>query len=110
MESLVQAKGINGQVELYEHFLLITRKGLMSFIGHGFDGGKFILLKAITAIQYKAPGKATSGFIQFAFQGCVESKKGLFDATTDENTVIFGHDQQEAFQMLLNRVIEKTAN
>ena len=109
MEPILKAQGTNGQIALYEHFIVITRKGVLSFMTHGFDGGKFIFLKAITGLQYKAAGKVTSGFLQIVFQGSTENKNGLFSATTDENTIVFGENQSEAFKQLLDRLLQTAA-
>lgn len=105
MEPILTAQGINGQIALYEHFVVITRKGVLSFMTHGFDGGKFIFLKAITGLQYKAAGKLTSGFLQIVFQGSGENKNGLFSATSDENTIVFGHDHNDTFKRLLEQLL-----
>jgi hypothetical protein len=67
-----------GRLPCMSILCVITRKGTLSFMTHGFDGGKFIFLKAITGLQYKASGKLTSGFLQIMFQGSAENKNGLF--------------------------------
>ena len=106
MEPILTAQGTNGQIALYEHFLVITRKGVLSFMTHGFDGGKFIFLKAITGLQYKASGKLTSGFLQIIFQGSAENKNGLFSATTDENTIVFADNHNHEFKNLLEHLLK----
>jgi len=100
-------KGSNGQIELYEHFLLITRKGLTGFLTHGFDGAKIIFLKALTGIQFKSAGKATKGYIQFVFQGSQESKGGLKAAVSDENTVLFTEKEATLFTQLLDILLKE---
>lgn len=45
-------------------------------------------MKSITSIQLKKPGM-TNGYIQFGVLGGLESKWGVFNATQDENTVMF---------------------
>jgi hypothetical protein len=64
----MSVEGVNGQIELHDRFLIITRRGIKSFLTHGLDGAKFIFLKAITGIQFKTAGHLTSGYIQFVFQ------------------------------------------
>lgn len=103
----MEVKGINGQLTIYENRIEITRKGFLSFVSHGFDGTKAIFLSKITAIQYKEAGAVTNGFIQFVFSGSDESKKGLFDATKDENTIMFNKEQQIEFEKIKNSLFEK---
>lgn len=69
--------------------ITISRKGFMSFSSHGLKGDKTIYIRNISGIQLKKPG-LTSGYIQFTLSGGSESKGGIFAATEDENTVMFG--------------------
>lgn len=68
--------------------ITITRKGALNFMNQGIKGVKTIPLKSITSIQLKKPGM-TNGYIQFGVLGGLESKSGVFNATQDENTVMF---------------------
>lgn len=102
----MEAKGINGQLELTPDVLRIRRKGIMSFLTQGAKGDKEILISQITSVQFKTANMITNGYIQFAFSGGKESKGGVFDATRDENTVMFNRGQQASFEALrdeLNR-------
>lgn len=108
MEPIVSAKGHTGQIDLYENRIEIRRKGFMSFALHGFDGVKIIFLKSLTGIQFKEVGKMTAGYLQFIFSGSIESSKGIFDATKDENTVMFNSkEQQENFEKIKNYICER---
>jgi hypothetical protein len=49
----------------------------------------------------------TAGFIQFTFSGGDESKKGLFDATKDENTVMFQSKDQADFEKIRDYIFSK---
>lgn len=75
-------------ITLTDDNLSIKRKGFMNLSAHGLKGEKSIFLKNITSIQLKKPGMMT-GYIQFSYPGSDENKGGVFDATTDENTVVF---------------------
>jgi hypothetical protein len=88
-------KGVGGSLELLEDRLIIRRTMLLGTLLHGLKGEKTIPYSAIAAVQYKRPG-ITSGYIQFTLGGGNESKKGLWDATKDENTLMFRDD--DAFQ------------
>ena len=107
VDLILSVKGHTGQIELYENRVDIKRKGFMAFALHGFDGTKSIFLKSITSIQFKEAGIMTSGFIQFTFSGGDEAKKGLFDATKDENTVVFTKEQQAGFEKVRDYIFSK---
>jgi len=97
LNPICQAKGINGQIELYINKVRILRKGVFAFISQGLKGDKEILISSISSIQFKKAGAWTNGYIQFAFMGGTEAKGGLFQATQDENTVMFNTKQQHDF-------------
>jgi hypothetical protein len=94
----MEAKGINGQLELTPDVVRIRRKGMMSLLTQGAKGDKDILISQITSVQFKPANMLTNGYIQVAFSGGKESKGGLMDAVKDENTVMFKRGQQQAFE------------
>ncbi|MGV0921851.1 NINE protein [Empedobacter falsenii] len=96
MEQLT-IKGVGGQITLTSKRVIIKRQGLLAKSGHGYKGNKEIPMKNITAIQFKSPGSLTNGYIQFSILGGLESKGGIFDATTDENSVMFTKAQESNF-------------
>src|SRR5437899_2879766 len=103
-EVLFEAKGVNGQIELLSDKIRIKRKGLLSLMTQGLKGDKEILLAQVSSIQFKKAGGFTNGYIQFAFVGGQEAKGGIFQATADENTVMFNTGQQKVFDELKGRV------
>jgi Domain of unknown function (DUF4429)/Short C-terminal domain len=105
----MEAKGINGQMELAADVVRIKRKGMMSLLTQGARGEKEILISKITSIQFKPASMITNGFIQLAFSGGKESKGGLLDATKDENTVMFNRGQQAAFEALRDELNRRMA-
>ena len=107
MGFILSAKGHTGQIDLYENRIDIKRKGFLSFALHGFDGTKTIFLKSLTGLQFKEAGVGTAGFIQFMFSGGEESKKGLFNATKDENTVMFLKEHQADFEKIRDYIFSK---
>ncbi len=106
-EAIITAIGIGGQMTLYPNRVEIKRKGAIGFISHGMDGTKIIFLKSITGLQYKECGKVTNGYLQIIFQGSQESKNGIFDATKDENTVMFAKAEEEKFAQIRDYIISK---
>ncbi len=91
-----QAKGVNGQLTVRPDRIVISRKGMMGLMTQGLKGNKEIPLTNITAVQVKQPG-LTNGYIQFSILGGVENRGGVYAATQDENTIMFGHRQAKDF-------------
>lgn len=96
----MKAEGVNGYIELRGDSIILTRK---LFFGKG-KGEKQIKISSITAFQFRPAGLLTSGYLQVAFSGSSESKKGLFDAANDENTIMFKKSQQPAFEAIREAV------
>ncbi|MDQ7794107.1 MAG: SHOCT domain-containing protein [bacterium] len=96
-EEEFSAKGINGQLTVKPQLVVISRRGILAFATQGLKGDKEIRIDQISSIQLKRAGMLTNGYIQFSFLGGAETKGGLFDAVSDENTVMFNISQQPAF-------------
>lgn len=97
-----------GTVELLENVLVIRRKGVASFLTQGLKGEKRIPYSSIRSVQFKEAG-FTTGYIQFGIAGGIESGRGVWDATTDENTVLFTKEAAEDFRSLRDIVEERSA-
>lgn len=95
-----------GSVELLDNVLVIRRKGVASFLTQGLKGEKRIPYASITSVQFKEAG-FTTGYIQFGVAGGIESGRGVWDATTDENTVLFTKDAAGDFRRLRDLVEER---
>jgi uncharacterized protein DUF4429/putative oligomerization/nucleic acid binding protein len=97
-----------GTVELMENLLVIRRQGVASFLTQGLKGEKRIPYSSITSVQFKEAG-FTTGYIQFGVTGAIESRGGVWDATTDENTVLFTKEAAEDFRRLRDIVEDRAA-
>ena len=92
------ARGIGADVELLgSHVRIIRHKGLGNLILHGMKGDKEIAISAITSVQFRPAGTMTRGYIQFGFMGGQEAKGGIFQAASDENTVMFDKNREDEF-------------
>src|SRR5262249_15648611 len=78
--------------------IIISREGALGFISHGHQGRKEIDIRHISSIQFKENGGATAGYIQFAFLGGQEAKKGIFQGVEDENQILFGSKAKPDFR------------
>lgn len=95
MKPVYKMKGVGELLEVYEDSLTITPKGLLSLASKGLKGAKSIPFTSITAIQLKKSG-LTSGYLQFTLPGGVESRGGVFQAASDENTFMFAGNNKLA--------------
>ena len=98
------AKGVNGQLELLEGRIRISRKGVLGFLTQGLKGDKEINISSISSVQWKKAGALTNGYIQFAFFGGAEAKGGIVQATQDENSIMFRATQEAAFQAIRDEI------
>jgi TM2 domain-containing membrane protein YozV len=107
-ESVMIAEGVNGQVTLFRDRLTISREniGMVHRMQHGRKGSKEIPFESITSVQLREPSSMTRGYIQFGQSGYVESGGGLFDATSDENTVLFEKSSLKEFKKLKRKLRE----
>jgi hypothetical protein len=97
---IMTAQGSSGgRLLLFKDKIRIERKGFDAFILQGFKGDKDIQISTISAIQFKNCS-FTAGYIQFSFFGGQETKRGILNATRDENTVMFTKEQQPAFEAI----------
>src|SRR5690242_11368235 len=104
---ILHADGHNGQLELTDTVVRIKRKGALGFLTQGFKGDKEILISQISSVQYKDAGALINGYIQFAFLGGQEAKRGGFEAAGDENTVMFRKSQQPDFDRFRSTLQKK---
>ncbi len=107
---LMEFHGVNGQLELYADKIIIKRKGVLSKLTQGFTkGDKTIYIKQISGIDFKLGGNVVNGFIQFTLPGGNEKKGGAFQATQDENTVMFKKKDND-FAIKLKEKVEELMN
>ncbi|HRH23134.1 MAG TPA: SHOCT domain-containing protein [Candidatus Magasanikbacteria bacterium] len=82
-------KGYNGTLILTGTGVIIKR-GVKGFLlgGGMLRGDKTIPYSSIVAVQFKKAG-LVAGYIQLTLSGGSEAKSGLFQSTTDENSINF---------------------
>ena len=97
---LMKVEGHNGQLELFENKIRITRKGFVALVTQGLKESKEILTEHILDIQFMKASLFTNGYIHFALSGGKGKKIGFWQAESDENTIIFTIKQQPAFEKI----------
>jgi hypothetical protein len=102
-------KGYNGTLVL-THTGVEIKRGLKGILlgGGKLRGDKTIPYKSIVAVQLKKSG-LTAGYIQITLTGGSEAKGGLFQSTTDENSVNFYSSGNSKFEEA-KRIIEQHIN
>jgi len=104
-------KGYNGTLILTDTGVIIKRGAKGFFLGGGMlRGDKTIPYSSIVAVQLKKAGM-TAGYIQLTLKGGSEAKSGLFQSTTDENSInfhsAFGGNNNELFAEAKKLIEEK---
>jgi len=89
LSTVYTMKGLGETLDVYMDKLTITPKGLTGFMYKPFKGSKTIMFYSLSAIQFKKAGWFANGYLQFTVPGGLESRKGVRDAKTDENTFMF---------------------
>lgn len=101
-------KGYNGTLVLTSTGVTIKR-GMKGFLlgGGMLRGDKSIPYSSIVAVQLKKAG-LVAGYLQITLKGGSEAKSGLFQSTSDENSINFhqgrNRDFAEAKQLLEERI------
>lgn len=104
---MANAKGKNGSISFDGSIITINKAGggLGAFLNQGIQGDRYIVAKAVTAVEFREAGRGTNGFIAFDFAGKNPPKGGIFDAMADENAVVFATDQQGDFLQLRDEIL-----
>jgi len=89
---LIEVRGIMGTLFVYEDRLLIKRTRLSG------QKDKEIILKDVLTVQYKNASIISNGYLHFTYNGSKLFKGTAFEASSDENTIIFNYPQRKAFE------------
>jgi hypothetical protein len=104
-------KGANGYIDIGNEFLTIKRKGAAGRLTRALRGDKPMAIDSITGVEFKEPGPATYGSIQFTSadrQGTgwwgLLGWWGLFGAGRGEGSLMFKRNQADDFAVIRDRV------
>ena len=103
---LMEARGVNGRIQLLPDRVRIARKGAFSLLTQGVKGDKEILIRQIAAIKFKR-AQLTTGYMAFDFLGGSENKGGLYSQFYDENGVTFEPKQAREFEAMKAAIEQK---
>jgi len=79
-------------LELCGDTITITKRGLANALASGMNGARTIQVSSLTAIQMKPAGMMTPGYILFSYAGSKPFMGGVWEATQDPDTFLFGRD------------------
>lgn len=101
--------GVGDKLTVFEDRIVIKHKGALNFLAMGINGDKVVYFTDITGIQYK-PAGMVNGHLQFSILGGNESKGGILNAASDENTITFtsqrNREAQDIHDYLNNKLRE----
>lgn len=101
-EVIAHAQGLQGELFLFRERIRISRKVTGGYFSYGPRGYKDIPIEDISSIKYQATGMFNNGFIQFALKG--KAKKGMLEATQDENTMVFTKQEESEFKQFRDKL------
>jgi len=70
--------GLNGQIEVLEDRIVISRKGVFGFLTQGLKGDKTIPFASITAVQFKTASAFFNGYFNLPSMGQRKSRRNRF--------------------------------
>lgn len=100
-------KGIMCELFVYDDHVEINRSKFFA------SGVKSIPFSSIKSVQFKEAGTLLNGFLQFGVLGGLEARNGIYDAASDENSVVFPADKNErakAIRDYIENIIKKHAS
>lgn len=103
----MEAKGVDGTLEIVGNFLKIKRAGFRAFALQGMRGDKDILISTISSIEIKPASLFTKGYIQFTFFGGQDTTQRalpLLILPRSENSVWFTKKQQPDFERIRDAI------
>lgn len=105
---LMSAKGITGQLELFDDRVKIKRRtGIYAILTQGFRADKNIPISEISSVVLRRAG-TLNGYIEIVLEGRAP-KEGLLEAALDANAITFKLRHQAAFEDLKAAIEEKMA-
>jgi hypothetical protein len=98
-------EGYNGQIEVTDDELVITRDGAKARLIFGKDTAeRRIPLQALSGVRLKEATRLSNGWVQLLLGGEIPAELSTGTAASNANTVVFTHKKRAAFQELHHRL------
>lgn len=91
-ETTAKIQSNKDELELAVDKIIIRKRGWANALASGMNGERTIPISSLTAIQLKPGGMITLGYILFSYAGSKPSMGGIWEATQDPDTVLFGKE------------------
>jgi hypothetical protein len=102
---LVKYDGYNGQIEVDDDELVITRDGLVARAAFGKDTPeRRIPLQALSGVRLKEATRLKNGWVQLLLGGETPAELSAGTAASNANTVMFTHKKRSQFGELHDRL------
>jgi hypothetical protein len=106
---LATATGQHGVVSLYEDRIQIARKGIASYILHGFDRTGAIHVEDVVSVDVEEAGPRKNGYVHFVTGAASQGWQGIYSAAFDPDSLVFRPKEAEQFKRLAAAVKERIA-
>ena len=107
-ESTAKIHWNQDELELAVDKVIIRKRGWANALASGMNGERTILILSITAMQLKPAGLLTPGYILFSYAGSKPFMGGVWEATQDPDTFLFGrelNDQVVDFKAKVEKIM-----
>jgi hypothetical protein len=107
---IIEAKGSNGAILVYDDRVVITRATAMGFLAQGFTGDRTIFYSDIASVDFRCPTFINNGYIKFLFAGSKDEKKVTL--ASDPNAVTlraFSRENVDTYQQAYNNIMANIA-
>ena len=120
MKELIEFKGQNGKLIVFEDSLLISKNTVGGFISQGGSSGdRRYFYKDIITFEYKKPTLLANGYFKVIIQGTVETnaKVGILsssrDSMKDQNTIVLrafsksvGEETDKVYEIVMQKIAD----
>lgn len=114
-ETIMEIKGTNGTIIIYDDRVIIRRKGLFAWATQGGTKGDTVFFyNSLTGVEYKKPG-FSDGYLRLVVPGTIPNaiKTGILsnpnERLSDPNTVVFRsypESSEKAYKLILQKINE----
>lgn len=104
-ELIMRVEGMDGQVELLNDRVVISRSGIWNIFKYGLNSKREIPLGAISEVSFKSPSLFGMGEIEFIRGGSSNNNAGN-KKQANQNMVKFRKKELEKFEALKEKVFD----
>lgn len=103
-------EGIGSRLFVYENRLVLERHGLVGSTLTGFSGNKTIPITSVQSVEFKEGSSILNGYLRFSYPGSEEKRGGVYNATDDQNAIVFKKKQNSLAQEIKSYIENHMGN